>query len=35
MMESQDDQLDRIHSSVGVLKNVSSQIGSELDEQQV
>ena len=35
MIDSQDDQLELIGSSVGVLKNVSHQIGQEMDEQAV
>ena len=35
MMEGQDDQLELIGDSVGVLKNVSHQIGQEMDEQAV
>ena len=35
MLESQDDQLELIGSSVGVLKSVSQQVGHELDEQAV
>ncbi len=35
MMEAQDDQLEVMGSSVGVLKNMSRQIGGELDEQAV
>ena len=34
-MGQQDDQLDMIGTSVGVLKNMSHQIGNELDEQAV
>lgn len=34
-MESQDDQIDRVADSVGVLKNMSHSIGNELDEQAV
>lgn len=33
IIRSQDDQLDMIGSSVGVLKNMSHQIGNELEEQ--
>ncbi|XP_048773921.1 syntaxin-6-like [Ostrea edulis] len=33
IIKSQDDQLDMIGSSVGVLKNMSHQIGNELEEQ--
>ncbi|XP_022325617.1 syntaxin-6-like [Crassostrea virginica] len=33
LIRSQDDQLDMIGSSVGVLKNMSHQIGNELEEQ--
>ena len=35
MIEGQDDQINMIGTSVGVLKNMSQQIGSELDEQAV
>ena len=35
MMEGQDDQINMIGTSVGVLKNISQQIGNELDEQAV
>ncbi|KAF6200934.1 hypothetical protein GE061_005381 [Apolygus lucorum] len=35
LMQSQDDQLDLISHSIGSLKTVSRQIGSELDEQAV
>jgi len=35
MMEGQDDQINMIGTSVGVLKNMSQQIGNELDEQAV
>ena len=35
IMESQDDQIDRVADSVGVLKNMSHSIGNELDEQAV
>ena len=35
MVDAQDSQLDQIGTSVGVLKDVSSQIGNELDEQAV
>lgn len=35
MVKSQDDQLDKIGSSVRVLKDMSHQIGNELDEQSV
>ncbi|CAD5126568.1 DgyrCDS14663 [Dimorphilus gyrociliatus] len=35
IIKSQDEEIDRITSGVGVLKNVSRQIGSELDEQAV
>ncbi|XP_041368834.1 syntaxin-6-like [Gigantopelta aegis] len=35
VMHSQDDTLEQISSSVGVLKNMSQQIGSELEEQNV
>jgi len=35
MMSQQDDQLDHIASSMGTLKNMSRQIGSEVDEQAV
>ncbi|KAK6178097.1 hypothetical protein SNE40_012927 [Patella caerulea] len=35
IMRSQDDQLELIGGSVGVLKNMSRQIGGELDEQNV
>jgi len=35
MISHQDDQLDMIGTSVGVLKNASHQIGNELDEQAV
>jgi syntaxin 6 len=33
IIKSQDEQLDMIGSSVGVLKNMSHQIGNELEEQ--
>lgn len=33
LLRSQDEQLDMIGSSVGVLKNMSQQIGSELEDQ--
>ncbi|XP_046542983.1 syntaxin-6-like [Haliotis rubra] len=33
LMRSQDEQLDKIGSSVGILKNMSQQIGSELEDQ--
>eukprot|EP00058_Branchiostoma_floridae_P007050 XP_002592538.1 hypothetical protein BRAFLDRAFT_113843 [Branchiostoma floridae] len=35
IVESQDDQLEMVSGSVGVLKNMSHQIGNELDEQAV
>ncbi|XP_070176413.1 syntaxin-6-like [Littorina saxatilis] len=35
LIRSQDDQLDMIGSSVGVLKNMSHQIGNELEDQNV
>ena len=35
MIEGQDDQINMIGTSVGVLKNMSHQIGNELDEQAV
>ncbi|KAK2176343.1 hypothetical protein NP493_668g01011 [Ridgeia piscesae] len=35
MVDGQDDQLHLISGSVGVLKNMSQQIGTELDEQSV
>ena len=35
MIEGQDDQINMIGTSVGVLKNMSQQIGNELDEQAV
>jgi len=35
MVKTQDDQLDKIGSSVRVLKDMSHQIGNELDEQSV
>ena len=35
MVENQDDQINMIGSSVAVLKNMSQQIGNELDEQAV
>lgn len=35
LIQSQDDQLDMIGSSVGVLKNMSHQIGNELEDQNV
>lgn len=35
LISNQDDQLDMIGASVGVLKNMSHQIGNELDEQNV
>ena len=35
ILESQDNQLDQIGNSVGVLKHISHHIGSELDEQNV
>ena len=35
MIEGQDDQLELIGGSVVVLKNVSQQVGNELDEQAV
>ncbi|KAI8518469.1 Syntaxin-6 [Branchiostoma belcheri] len=35
IVEAQDDQLDMVSGSVGVLKNMSHQIGNELDEQAV
>ena len=35
MIEGQDDQINMIGISVGVLKNMSQQIGNELDEQAV
>ena len=34
-MESQDDQIQLVGQSVGVLKNMSQRIGDELDEQNV
>lgn len=34
-MKSQDDQLEKIGSSVKVLKDMSHHIGNELDEQSV
>lgn len=34
-MHQQDDQLDQIASSMGTLKNMSRQIGQEVDEQAV
>lgn len=33
IIRDQDEQLDMIGTSVGVLKNMSHQIGSELEEQ--
>ena len=35
MIEGQDDQLELIGNSAGVLKNMSQQVGNELDEQAV
>ncbi|BFZ20441.1 hypothetical protein BsWGS_23479 [Bradybaena similaris] len=35
LLRSQDEQLDMIGSSVGVLKNMSQQIGSELEDQNI
>ena len=35
MIANQDEQIDMIGSSVGVLKNMSSSIQNELDEQAV
>lgn len=35
LLQGQDDQLDLISHSIGSLKTVSRQIGSELDEQAV
>lgn len=35
IVQSQDEELDRIHSTVGTLKSMSQQIGSELDDQSV
>ena len=35
MMQNQDEQIDMLGASVGNLRNVSRQINSELDEQQV
>ena len=35
IIKDQDEHLDKIGSSVGVLKNMSHQIGNELDEQNV
>lgn len=35
IMESQDDQIQLVGHSVGVLKNMSQRIGDELDEQNV
>ena len=35
MIHGQDEQLDQLGGSVSVLKNMSSQIGNELDEQAV
>jgi hypothetical protein len=35
MMTNQDETLTNISSSAGVLKNMSQQIGTELDEQAV
>ncbi|XP_060066079.1 syntaxin-6-like [Ylistrum balloti] len=35
LIESQDDQLEKIGTSVGVLKNMSHQIGNELEEQNI
>ncbi|XP_071510647.1 syntaxin-6-like [Diadema antillarum] len=35
IMEAQDDQIDRVADSVGILKNMSHTIGKELDEQAV
>ena len=35
MLSSQDDQLHMMGNSVGTLKNMSNQIGNELDEQAV
>ena len=34
-MEAQDDELDRVSGSVGVLKHMGHAIGGELDEQAV
>ena len=35
MIQAQDEQIDMVGTSVGVLKNMSQQIGGELDEQAV
>jgi syntaxin 6 len=35
MMDSQDDQIQLVGHSVGVLKTMSQRIGDELDEQNV
>lgn len=35
MISNQDEQIDMIGTSVGVLKNMSHQIGNEMDEQAV
>ena len=35
MMRAQDEQLDNMGASVGALKNISQQVGNELDEQAV
>jgi len=35
IVQSQDDQLQQIHTSVGTLKSISRQIGREIDEQAV
>ena len=35
LMQSQDDQLEMVGHSVGVLKNMGKKIGDEIDEQNV